>query len=68
MQAFYNLLFMSLPVIVVGLFDQDVSKVRPRICVTTLAHERSFCRRGVSLAACALLRSPSLACRARQCV
>lgn len=27
MQAFYNLLFTSLPVIVVGLFDQDVSKV-----------------------------------------
>ena len=29
MQAFYNLLFTSLPVIVVGLFDQDVSKVGP---------------------------------------
>lgn len=27
-QAFYNLLFTSLPVIVVGLLDQDVSKVR----------------------------------------
>lgn len=26
-QAFYNLLFTSLPVIVVGLLDQDVSKV-----------------------------------------
>ena len=28
-QAFYNLLFTSLPVIVVGLLDQDVSKVPP---------------------------------------
>jgi phospholipid-transporting ATPase len=28
-QAFYNLLFTSLPVIVVGLFNQDVSKVVP---------------------------------------
>ena len=27
-QAFYNLLFTSLPVIVAGLLDQDVSKAR----------------------------------------
>jgi len=37
-QAFYNLLFTSLPVIVAGLLDQDVSKVRPAMA----------CRRNVT--------------------
>lgn len=33
LQAFYNLLFTSLPVIALGLLDQDVSKVPPPLSV-----------------------------------
>jgi magnesium-transporting ATPase (P-type) len=35
LQAFYNLLFTSLPVIVLGLLDQDVSKVPHPPCIAT---------------------------------
>ena len=40
LQAFYNLLFTSLPVIALGLLDQDVSKV---LCCLHLRHIIELC-------------------------
>lgn len=47
LQAFYNLLFTSLPVIALGLLDQDVTKVASRLQLTHMckqAHEVNLLR------------------------